>query len=289
MPHRQTLAILLTLTLSGVAHAQEDESPEALTERALALRAEDREEEAHPLLVRAFEASGTPRARAQLALSHQALGQWRAAYEGLTLALATDDPWVAERREPLETALATVRAHVALLTVIGEPAGAEVLLDAEPRGSLPLPGPLAVEPGTVSLELRMQGRTPEVRVLVLAAGETHTERVSLAAGSASTPSGGSSATPWIVGSLSAGVVIAGALMLGFGRADADTVEGAPVGTEWASVSEAAERSPILSGAGIAALAAGAIGVAAAILIAVLEGGGESTSAALELATGTLRF
>ena len=290
MPHRQTLAILMTLTLSGVAHAQEDESPEALTERALALRAEDREEEAHPLLVRAFEASGTPRARAQLALSHQALAHWREAYEGLTLALATDDPWIAERREPLETALATVRAHVALLTVIGEPAGAEVLLDAEPRGSLPLPGSLAVEPGTVSLELRMQGRAPEVRVLVLEAGETHTERVSLAAGTASTPSGGgSSATPWIVGSLSAGVVIGGALMLGFGRADAATVEGAPVGTEWASVSEAAERSPILSGAGIAALAAGAIGVAAAIVIAVLEGGGQSSEAALELATGTLRF
>jgi hypothetical protein len=290
MPYRQPLLMLLVLTLSSAARAQEDQSPEALMDRALALRAEDREEEAHPLLVRAFEASGTPRARAQLALSHQALGHWREAYEGLTLALATEDPWIASRREPLEGALATVRAHVALLTVVGEPAGAEVLLDAEPRGSLPLPGPLAVDPGTVSLELRMQGRAPEVRVLALAAGESHTERVSLAAGGASASSGGgSSATPWIVGSLSAGVVIAGALMLGFGRADAAAVEGAPVGTEWASVSDAAERAPILSGVGITALAAGAIGVAAAILIAIMEGGGESSTAALELATGTLRF
>src|SRR5690606_11181160 len=110
-PHSLVLSLVIALSLAGVAYAQED-SPEALIERARALRAAGGEAAAHPLLVEAFERSGTPRARAQLAFSHQALGQWREAYEGLVAALASDDPWVARRRATLEGALEIVRGHV---------------------------------------------------------------------------------------------------------------------------------------------------------------------------------
>lgn len=275
----RTLSLALSLALaSTVAYAQE-ESADALITRALALRAADREEEAHPLLLRAFEMSGTPRARAQLALSHQALGHWREAYEGLQTALAADDPWIAGRRAALEEALATVRTQLAFLNVVGEPSGAEIRVGGEAVGALPLEAPIALSPGAISFEVRAGGYASFTRELTLRAGETHLERVALL------PGGGGGEAPWAIAGASGLVLIGGAILLGVGLADIEAIENSEVGTPWSDVREAADRAVILADVGIVALTVGVVGVGLGILLWALDGGG-SASAARDL---TIRF
>jgi hypothetical protein len=90
-------------------------------------------------------------------------------------------------------------------------------------------------------------------------------------------------TPWIVVGVSAGVVVAGVILLAVGRVDAATVENAEMGSPWADVAEAAERSPILSGTGIALMGVGALGATLGIVWATTAGG----ESAVAIGPGTL--
>jgi hypothetical protein len=284
MLRRAIASFVLCLALASGAQAQE--SSEDLIRRALALRAEDREEEAHPLLVRAFELSDTPRARAQLALSHQALGHWRQAYDGLRTALAADDPWITTRRAALEQALATVRGELAFVTVSGSPAGARVRIDDEEVGTLPISDPIPLDPGIITIEVRADGHASATRQLTIARGIAVDERVVL------DPTGGgreASPVPWIVIGLSGAVAIGGAVMLGVGQADIAAIEGSMVGTPWSEVREAAERAVILSDVGIVAIAAGAIGIGIGIVLFFTDGGGAQSATLRDVMTGTIRF
>jgi hypothetical protein len=64
-------------------------------------------------------------------------------------------------------------------------------------------------------------------------------------------------TPWMVAGVGGGVLVLGAVLTVVGVLDAASVENASLGDEWASLSAANERAPILTGIGIPLLAAGA--------------------------------
>jgi hypothetical protein len=83
-------------------------------------------------------------------------------------------------------------------------------------------------------------------------------------------SAGKSIAPWLVVGVSGAVAIAGGVMLGIALNDVSTVEHTGPNTDWSDVESKYRRSPALSGAGIAMLAAGAAGIAAGLTWHFLE-------------------
>lgn len=69
----------------------------------------------------------------------------------------------------------------ATIVLIGESPGAEVLIDEAVIGTLPLDGPLTVEPGTHTLRIRRPGYTEYTEVITLAAEESYDVFVDLMA------------------------------------------------------------------------------------------------------------
>jgi hypothetical protein len=140
--------------------------------RGVELRREHRNQEALELFRRAFAASPSPTARAQVALAEQALALWLDAEQDLRVALdATDDPWIAKNRAPLEEARAEIERHLAWLTVDVDANGAEVRLDGSTLAAGVEERVLAV---SAVLEVRANGRIPDVRRIELPGGaHTH--------------------------------------------------------------------------------------------------------------------
>lgn len=87
-------------------------------------------------------------------------------------------------------------------------------------------------------------------------------------------------TPWIVTGVGGAVLVAGAVLLGLGMADAAAVTNAAQGSDWSSVAGAYDRAEPLSIAGIAALGAGGAAVIAGIVWGATSGGSSSPRARL---------
>jgi hypothetical protein len=169
------LTALLACTLS-TASARADEPQEVdassadLIARGVALRDEGRDREALELFQRANLLHASPRARAQIALAEQALGSWTAAESGLVEVLAADDPWIGRNRAALEGALATVRTHLGWIEVEANVA-ADLWIDGQQVGSLPMPHPLRVSVGHVTLAARAVGFAEENEAIDVAPGD----------------------------------------------------------------------------------------------------------------------
>lgn len=161
-------ALALTLVLfASRAHAQDAAS---LVAEGIALRREGRDAEAAERFRAAHAIDGSARTLAQLALAEQGAGRWVDAERHLVAALAMDDAWIAEHRAVLEAALATIRSHVGRLSVEANVQGAELFLDGERVGTLPIAEPLATEVGTHVVELRAPGHVPVQRSTEVRAG-----------------------------------------------------------------------------------------------------------------------
>jgi len=91
---------------------------------------------------------------------------------------------------------------------------------------------------------------------------------------------------WVLFASSAGVLIAGAIVLALGEVDRASVESAPDGTLWTRVTDAYGRAPVLEGIGIAALALGALGTAIGLAWALTPSGSAQT-ASIRLEPGSL--
>src|SRR5262249_17945372 len=63
------------------------------------------------------------------------------------------------------------RPHLGSLEVLGNPEGAEVVVDGRVVGKLPLPQPVRVNAGTVAVEVRAHGYLTIARSPAVAAGE----------------------------------------------------------------------------------------------------------------------
>jgi hypothetical protein len=175
---RTILLVALILGLSPAVHAAED--PEALIRHGVALRRRGDDAAALQEFRRAYDLAPSPRAVAQMGLAEQQMQSWVDATKHLTEALqGRADPWIKKNRTVLETSLKTVESHVARVQIGGEPAGADVLLNGQRAGTLPLREPSIVPPGPVRVEVRNEGYVSSTLSIVVAAGDLNRTEVRL--------------------------------------------------------------------------------------------------------------
>lgn len=93
----------------------------------------------------------------------------------------------------------------------------------------------------------------------------------------SSDSGGSVA-PWILVGAGGAVVALGAVFVGLGYKDAGSVEDAPAGSDWSSVSGAYDRAPRRQGIGFALVGVGVAAAVTGIVLAVTGGSDDEESA-----------
>lgn len=179
MPMKRRLLGLLVFLASLSATSTMAQEAEVLIDEGITLREQGRDADARDRFERAYALSSSSRALAQLALAEQALGEWVKAYEHLRAALAAGGAWIDQNRVLLEGALARMAEHVAHLDVVGAVEGAEVRVNGELAGAVPLSEPLTVLAGTVVLEVSAPGYVPMRRTLELRRGARARERVVL--------------------------------------------------------------------------------------------------------------
>ena len=167
---------------------------EGLISRGLELREKGDDEAALGAFRKAYELSKGARALAQVALAEQALGRWGNAETHLGQAIArTDDPWIARNKPLLEQALTEIQGHLGSLQLSGGVAGAEVRINGETAGSLPLAAPIRVPAGSVALEVRAPGFLPVVRTVNVPSRGLARESVALVATGPAAPTPASTA------------------------------------------------------------------------------------------------
>ena len=184
---RVVLAILLVapITLSSwfpgpgaIAVASDYES---LMREAVSKRRAGDDTAALKLFQQAYELNKTAKALAQIGLAEQALGKWSAADKHLRQALETGgaDAWIKKNRPAIDSSLATIAGHVGQLDVVGQPAGADVRVDGESVGQLPIGHPISVTAGGVAVEVSARGYLPIVRSTIVSAGKLTRELFNL--------------------------------------------------------------------------------------------------------------
>ena len=178
---------VLPRTASAQTASAQTETADTLLARGVELRRTGQDQQALELFRRAFEMSHSPRAEAQMGLAEQALGRWldadlhvREAYAAAT------DPWIQSHRAGLDASLAVIDQHVGRLEIIGNVPGAELLVNGQPAGTLPLAQPLRLIAGTVNFEVRASGHQPTQRALTVTPGRLSRESIDLTPRAATT-------------------------------------------------------------------------------------------------------
>ncbi|MCB9598384.1 MAG: PEGA domain-containing protein [Sandaracinaceae bacterium] len=181
--------LLLALALVALpASALAQGGSDTLIDQGIALREQGRDAEALAMFEDAHRLHPSMRALTQIGLAEQALRRYLPACRHLSEALASNDPWVQERRSVLEGALSSAAQHVARVTVEGQPAGAEVTVNGTSIGTIPTP-PLWVEPSTLTIEVHAQGYLPTREQVSVGAGQQLRHQVTLTARGASPVTG----------------------------------------------------------------------------------------------------
>jgi hypothetical protein len=162
------------------ADSRDPAKAEELIREANDLRRRGRDGQALPLYRKAYEIARSARTAGQLGLAEMSLGYWTAAEGHLEEALAEGrNPWVEKTRPVLEHAQQVTQSHLGELRVEGQPAGAEVVINGAVVGTLPLQGPLRLNEGRFTLEVRAPGRRPMTTTLTLAGRGTERVQVAL--------------------------------------------------------------------------------------------------------------
>jgi hypothetical protein len=183
---RRVLAPACALALLlGAPRLARAEDADALIKQGVELRRAGHDEAALEQFRRAYDLAPTPRALAQMGLAEQALGRWIDGEAHLSRALEADDPWIAKYRGTLESSRAEIGRHLGSLFVTGGPEGAELRIDGQAAGTLPLRRPLRLPLGTFALEASVGGHIVIARAVSIAAGITAHEDLSAPATTAS--------------------------------------------------------------------------------------------------------
>jgi hypothetical protein len=172
---RGTLVVVAVLGVAVPARlvrAQAGEA-EAQIRQGLELRRQGLDARALPFFENAYRLARNARTAAQLGLEEMALGYWMEADQYLTEALTVaDHPWVAKNKGTLEEARTKVRAMIGELTITGGPAGAEVVINGQAAGRLPLSEPIRLAKGAAQVELRAPGYEPASRMVTVPGGSS---------------------------------------------------------------------------------------------------------------------
>jgi hypothetical protein len=177
-----SLVCTALLVLPVVASAQPvvTDETDLLIREGVVLRKEGQDEEALERFTRAFERSGSARARAQMGLAAQALGRWVDAEAHLRAAMAmAEDPWVEKNRAALTDALVAVGQHLGSLVVKGGVPGAEVWVGGKKVATLPMDGPVRVVAGETVLEIHASVYEPLRRPVTIPVGSLAREPIDL--------------------------------------------------------------------------------------------------------------
>jgi hypothetical protein len=167
------LACLLALAPSSVIA----EDADALIKQGVELRRAGKDQEALEQFRRAYELAPSPRAVAQLGLAEQALGRWVDAEAHVDKALeAPQDPWIAKYHATLEASRVTIAGHLGSLEVRG-PEGAEVRVDGQLEGTLPLSRALRLPAGSALLDVSSHGRPLLTRAVNIVPGQLARENL----------------------------------------------------------------------------------------------------------------
>ncbi len=143
------LVVTLLATARAVPVQAAEGNEEELIREGVAKRRHQDDEAALELFTKAYAIRKSPRAAGQMGLAEMALGRWPEAEAHLQEAVAApSDSWVAKNTSSLKDALTAVEGHLGSLQVLGGPNGAEVVLEGEVRGTLPMEHPIRVRTGT---------------------------------------------------------------------------------------------------------------------------------------------
>jgi hypothetical protein len=180
--------MVMTITImriGGAAWAADLDSVEALIREGVELRHQGRDERALPLFQKAYSQARSPRSSGQLGLCEMAVGYWVDAEKHLVETLnVPEHPWVSKNLANLTGALAAVRRNVSDVVIDGGPAGAEVLVNGQVVGRLPLAAPVRLGKGAADVEVRASGYLSVSRSLKIGGGGTERVIVDLARGPA---------------------------------------------------------------------------------------------------------
>lgn len=171
--------VLIVLTAFSAGTSRADES-DNLLQRGVELRRQGKDPEALEVFQRAYAIHQTGHSAAQLGLAEQALGMWTHAEGHISAALDhAEEPWIKKNRAALTKALSVVESHLGSLEVWGSPKGAEIVINGQAVGVLPLTTPLRVTAGTVPVTVRSKGYVEVTRVLDVPSGGRARERFDL--------------------------------------------------------------------------------------------------------------
>lgn len=177
--------VLACATLTLASTVVEAQSADELLEQGIAQRRSGDDTGALATFQRAYDASPSPRAAAQLGLVHQALGQWVEAHTRLNEALAaTTDAWVTRNRAALTQALAVIDGEVGTVEILisgSLPRGTRATLGAREITSFPMTRPLVVVAGEEELEVTAPGHRSVRRDVRVRAGQLSRVTVELRA------------------------------------------------------------------------------------------------------------
>lgn len=153
-------AVAMTLTtVSRSAHAQESQEVETILKRGIQLRRDGQDEAALAVFQEAeAQAPNSVRVLLHVATAAQAASKWLLADEYLKRADSHNtDPYYQKYRAEIDEVRATTAQRVGHFRVVGEPSGAEVILNGQVVGTLPMENPKTLEAGTYVLEVSKPG------------------------------------------------------------------------------------------------------------------------------------
>ena len=159
---RVLAALLLGLALLPVTHtalAQEKPETEALLRRGIQLRREGSDEAALAVFLEAeAQSPESVRVLLHVATAAQAASKWLMADEYLKKAASHDsDPYYQRYRAEIEEVRTATAQRVGQFRAVGAPEGAQVSLNGQAVGTLPMEEPKTLEAGTYVLEVAKPG------------------------------------------------------------------------------------------------------------------------------------
>jgi hypothetical protein len=190
---RTIIALFICSAVAGAgartAAASPSDEAESLIRKGVEQRRRGDHAGALELFERASAVSPSARALAQRGLAESSLRRWVDAERHLRDALERhDSPWIEakENRSILETALANVRTHLGGVRLQGTE-GAEVMVNGQAAGRLPLSAPVRVPEGSARITAAAPGRRSAEREIVVRGGEEAVVRLELESEAAAPP------------------------------------------------------------------------------------------------------
>ena len=192
------LGVLLGLSFASPATAGNDangDDPQldAPIQQGVALRRAGNDEAALSLFLD-LEKSNPDSVRVLLNITAaaQATGRWMMAYQYLRKAAThKSDPYYVRYRNAIKSIEDATTQHIGEFRAVGAPAGAEVRLNGELIGTLPMTDASPIEVGQYTLEVSLSGYYPLHRAVSIGPGSTLTqEAVELRKGTPASDSAG---------------------------------------------------------------------------------------------------